>query len=81
MEENEIKYTEALANLVILKQKLFQIRSDLALNKYEKDKEKAKTIQEQLEKEMKDTITKIKRIKVIIKEYEYEEEKKEGIKK
>lgn len=81
MEENEIKYTEALANLVILKKKLFQIRYDLALNKYEKDKEKAKTIQEQLEKEMKDTITKIKRIKVIIKEYEYEEEKKEGIKK
>ena len=81
MEDNEIKYTEALANLDILKKKLFQIRYDLALNKYEKDKEKAKTIQEQLEKEMKDTITKIKRIKVIIKEYEYEEEKKEGIKK
>lgn len=81
MEENEIKYTEALANLDILKKKLFQIRYDLALNKYEKDKEKSKTIQEQLEKEMKDTITKIKRIKVIIKEYEYEEEKKEGLKK
>ena len=38
MEDNEIKYTEALANLDILKKKLFQIRYDLALNEYEEEK-------------------------------------------